>query len=85
MLAAQWEKNYALLQRFVEREGHANVPATHVEDGERLGQWLHTQRKRWQARGWSEEERKAKRTSPLGDEEVARLEAVGVVLQRRTS
>eukprot|EP00908_Phaeocystis_cordata_P006597 Transcript_17215.p1 GENE.Transcript_17215~~Transcript_17215.p1 ORF type:complete len:704 (-),score=227.76 Transcript_17215:191-2302(-) len=51
VLAAQWEKNYALLQRFVEREGHANVPATHVEDGEQLGAWLRTQRTRWQARG----------------------------------
>ena len=83
--AAQWEKNYALLQRFVEREGHANVPRKHVEDGEQLGQWLGTQRRRWQARGWSEEERKAKKVGPLSDEQVARLEAVGVVLQRRAS
>ena len=80
---AQWEKNYALLQRFVEREGHANVPTKHVEDGEKLGAWLGTQRKRWQARGWSEEERKAKKASPLSDEEVARLEAVGVAWQLR--
>ena len=67
---------------------HANVPKKHVEDGERLGVWLQTQRKRWQARGWSEEERKAKKASPLSDEQVARLEAAGVrgvVLQRRTS
>ena len=76
--AAQWEKNYALLQAFVEREGHANVPATHVEDGEQLGVWLSNQRQRWQARGRSEEERKAKSASPLSDEEVARLEALGV-------
>ena len=79
--AAQWEKNFALLQAFVEREGHANVPKKHVEDGERLGLWLQRQRQRWQARGWSEEERKAKHASPLSDEEVARLEAVGVVLR----
>ena len=59
-------------------EGHANVLNTHEEDGERLGQWLSTQWKRWQSRGWSEEERKAKRAGALGDEEVARLEAVGV-------
>ena len=31
-LAAQWEKNYALLRAFVEREGHANVPNRHEED-----------------------------------------------------
>ena len=83
VLAAQWEQNYALLRAFVEREGHANVPKSHEEDGERLGQWLGTQRKRWRARGWSEEERKAKSASALSDEEVARLEAVGVVWQPR--
>ena len=83
-LAAQWEKNFSLLQAFVEREGHANVPKSHKEDGEQLGQWLKTQRLRWRARGMSEEERKAKRLStPLSDEEVARLDAVGVVWQPR--
>ena len=82
--AAQWERNYALLRAYVEREGHANVPATHKEDGERLGVWLSRQRLRWQARGMSEEERKAKRAgAPLSDEEMARLEAVGVVWQPR--
>ena len=84
-VAAQWERKYALLRTFVEREGHANVPATHEEDGEKLGQWLSTQRRRWQARGMSEEERTAKtaRYAPLSDEEMARLEAVGVVWQPR--
>ena len=33
---------------------------SHKEDGERLGVWLRTQRKRWQARGMSEEERKGR-------------------------
>jgi len=82
--AAQWEKNYALLRAFVEREGHANVPQKHEEDGERLGGWLSNQRLRWRARGLSEEERTAKKLgTPLSDEEVARLEAVGVVWQLR--
>ena len=82
--AAQWEQNYALLRAFVEREGHANVPQKHEEDGERLGGWLSNQRLRWRARGLSEEERTAKKLgTPLSDEEVARLEAVGVVWQPR--
>ena len=81
--AAQWEQNYALLRAFVEREGHANVPDRHEEGGEKLGRWLSRQRKRWQARGMSEEARKAKSASALSDEEVARLEAVGVVWQPR--
>ena len=59
------------------------MPARHEEDGERLGGWLSKQRERWRARGVSEEERKAKRVSALSDEEVARLEAVGVVWQPR--
>ena len=77
-LAEKWEHSYALLQAYREREGHANVPDRHVEEGERLGKWLSTQRKRHQARGLSEEERKAKSASPLSDEEVGRLEALGV-------
>jgi len=79
VVAEQWERNYALLRAYREREGHANVPDRHVEEGERLGAWLQSQRKRHQARGLSEEERKAKRVSPLSDEEVGRLEALGVV------
>ena len=47
--ATQWEKNYALLRAFREREGHANVPMRHVEEGEKLGVWLQTQRSRYQA------------------------------------
>ena len=78
-LAEQWERMYGLLRAFREREGHANVPRSHVEEGERLGEWLSRQRKRHQARGWSAAERKAKSPSALSDEEVARLEAVGVV------
>ena len=81
--AARWERNYALLRAFVERKGHANVPERHEENGERLGQGLPTQRQRWRAPGWSEEERKVKKVSALSDEEVARLEAVGVVWQPR--
>ena len=84
VFADQWERSYTLLRAFHEREGHANVPQKHVEEGERLGSWLSAQRKRYQARGWSEEERRAKRQgTPLSDEEVGRLEALGVVWRLR--
>ena len=33
-------RNTALLAQFVAREGHARVPAKHLEDGERLGGWV---------------------------------------------
>ena len=83
VLAEQWEKNYAALRAFYEREGHANVPRNYkTADGLTLGTWLSNQRKRYQAREWSEAERKAKRVSALSDEEVARLEALGVRWRR---
>uniref|UniRef100_A0A7S3W2U3 Helicase-associated domain-containing protein n=1 Tax=Emiliania huxleyi TaxID=2903 RepID=A0A7S3W2U3_EMIHU len=64
------------MQAFQERAGHANVPYGHVEDGEQLGVWLGTQRTRYKARGLSEAERKV---SALSDEDVERLEALGVM------
>lgn len=35
-----WNENFALLTRFVAREGHADVPADHEEDGKPLGNWV---------------------------------------------
>ena len=83
VLADQWERSYALLRAYREREGHANVPTRHVEEGEKLGGWLQIQRKRYSVRGLSEEERKAKKVSALSDEEVGKLEAVGVLWRVR--
>lgn len=39
-----WEKGFSRLQAYVERYGSARVPRSHVEDGHRLGQWVHEQR-----------------------------------------
>jgi superfamily II DNA or RNA helicase len=44
VLAEQWEEDFSLLSRFVEREGHSRVPQKHVEDRFRLGQWVRTLR-----------------------------------------
>ena len=40
MLETRWQKGWARLQEFVDREGHAAVPDYHVEDGFRLGRWV---------------------------------------------
>jgi superfamily II DNA or RNA helicase len=40
----RWEATYALLEKYVEREGHSLVPQKHVENGVRLGTWLTFQR-----------------------------------------
>jgi superfamily II DNA or RNA helicase len=39
-----WERAYAALVKFTDREGHARVPNTHVEDGVKLGKWVTHQR-----------------------------------------
>jgi hypothetical protein len=41
---AEWEENFARLQRFVEREGHARVPRGHRENGDKLDLWVLVQR-----------------------------------------
>merc|ERR1712086_941997 len=79
MLAETWEANFGLLEVYQRREGHCNVPQGHVEDGVKLGTWLTNQRQRYKARGMDEAERKKKTNrSPLRDEEVRRLEGLGV-------
>ena len=64
-LADKWESNFALLERFQEREGHSNVPIHHEEDGLKLGTWLDTQRQNFK-KGW------------LDDSFEQRLEAAGI-------
>ena len=39
-LDERWDRNYALLTAFCEREGHAIVPRGHLEDGYPLGAWV---------------------------------------------
>ena len=46
---ADWEEGFGLLQRFVEREGHARVPAKHREGTFRLGQWVSVRRRQYQS------------------------------------
>jgi hypothetical protein len=43
---AQWEEGLAHLKAYIEREGHALVPAQHVERGFHLGRWVSHLRQR---------------------------------------
>lgn len=61
--AERWEDGFARLQRFVDQQGHAQISATMVEDGFRLGQWVTLQRT-------------ARRLNRLSSEQIKRLEAV---------
>lgn len=60
---ALWEEAFAVLEGFVAREGHARVPADHVEDGFNLGIWT-TNMRLQQAHGY------------LTAQQAARLEAL---------
>ena len=64
-LADPWEQRYGVLKRFWEREGHANVPRGHTEEGEPLGSWL-------------DHQRMIGRRGDLGVERRGRLESLGV-------
>lgn len=42
--SSQWEKGFSCLENYMKREGHCRVPALHIENGFRLGQWVGVQR-----------------------------------------
>ncbi len=39
-----WTEAFQLLKDYAKREGHASVPANHIENGFRLGTWIRTQK-----------------------------------------
>ena len=41
-----WETGFAVLEKYVAREGHSRIPQSHLEDGFRLGRWVNKQRTR---------------------------------------
>ncbi|RQR09924.1 helicase associated domain-containing protein, partial [Burkholderia stagnalis] len=63
-LDGKFERNFALLERYVAEHGHADVPALHVIDGVRLGEWCSNQRT-------------LRRMGELPEERVSRLESLG--------
>jgi len=42
-----WDRGLTALETFVAREGHAQVPAKHVENDYKLGNWVRVQRRRY--------------------------------------
>ncbi len=41
-----WDEAYELLLQFAKREGHALVRRAHLEDGYKLGSWVHNRRQK---------------------------------------
>ena len=48
-VTARWDRSFDALEPFARRHGHSAVPARHVEDGIRLGNWVHNQRRAYLA------------------------------------
>ena len=46
---SSWEFWFGLLQRFIAREGSAQIQKDHIEDGYRLGGWVANQRRKYTA------------------------------------
>jgi hypothetical protein len=71
--AERWDRHYAALEKFVKREGHANLPTKHVEGDVMLGQWVRNQRQRHE---WLQAHHPSR---------IARLEALPGWIWRRPS
>ena len=67
----RWERNFALLKTFSEREGGCKVPERHEEEGVKLGSWLCNLRK-------------AHKNGTLGAAQRTQLEALGAVWSSKT-
>jgi hypothetical protein len=67
----QWERMFALLEQFKDREGHCNVPRRHEEKGVNLGIWVFAQR--------------ARKGGTLDGKREGRLEKLGFVWDVRNS
>jgi len=57
-----WAESFAILRRFVKREGHARVPGGHAEGDFKLGAWVVRQRQAYKD-GWLAPERVASLTA----------------------
>ncbi len=59
-----WATAFEVLAKFVEREGHANVPQYHEEGGFRLGQWVANQRNQARRESLSEDRKRSLESLP---------------------
>ena len=64
-LQTKWDEGFARLSEYVEREGTAQLPQSHVEDGFALGRWVSKQRGAF-ARGTLDSERQSRLAALAG-------------------
>ena len=79
VLDFRWGKMYELAKEYYEQYGDLNIPVKYVaSNGEKLGQWIATQRIAYKYRDISVGKIKNK-NNPLTDEQVFMLENIGMV------
>ena len=67
-----WERNFSAASEYYRKHGHLNVPATYIDPtGIRLGNWITNTRALYNG--------KARRGTPPSEEQIARLNAIGMV------
>lgn len=71
-LEGRWDVGLKLLTQFVEREGHAQVPKNHLEQGIFLNAWVHQQRR--DDRAGRLNQNKTKALVDLGVDGISRME-----------
>jgi uncharacterized protein (DUF2384 family) len=69
-LSHDWEKGYAMLNKYYRQFGHCRVPKSYNKDGYNLGVWVVHQRSSWKRRQTAGEKQ-------LSDDRVKRLESLG--------
>ena len=62
----RWEQNFRAAERYAHQHGHLNVPAEYRENDITLGRWIAVQRR-------------GKRAGRLSEEQILRLEQLGIV------
>ena len=76
VLDYQWEQNFQSAYKYYLEHRHLDIPSTYVdENGIKLGSWL----------GWLRQGRsgKLKKFTPLTSEQIARLDAIGMIWDKR--
>ena len=72
-----WEKMYGLAIEYSKSNGGLDIGAKEIYKGERLGQWIHEQKKKY--KNTSSKTKKYKKTGVLSKEQIKLLEDIGII------
>ena len=79
-----WDSMFKLAEEYYKEHGNLKIPNSYIaSNGKKLGIWINCQRAAYKNRGKSVEER-AEHLKPLTDEQVQKLESIGMLWDVRT-